>query len=196
MTLLIDRFTGLFGLIVMAFLALLLNWSLVISQPKIQSLAFAVTALFTLTVFFYGIVLYPFAEGNDPFIKLFNKLPKSALFLKIYKTFKSFQHHKKTLFTTLLVSIGVHTLVALIFVSIAQLMGVHNMTVATQMFIMPIGLITIAIPIAPGGVGVGHVAFDSLYSLVGISGGADIFNLYVILQLAGLSTWGSRLFCL
>ena len=49
---------------------------------------------------------------------------------------------------------------------------------------MPIGLITIAIPIAPGGIGIGHVAFESLYQLAGLSGGADIFNLYIIVQLA------------
>ena len=58
------------------------------------------------------------------------------------------------------------------------------MEIATQFFLMPIGLITIAIPISPGGIGIGHVAFESLYSLAGYSGGADIFNLFVIIQLS------------
>jgi hypothetical protein len=49
---------------------------------------------------------------------------------------------------------------------------------------MPIGLITTAIPLAPGGIGIGHVAFESLYQLVGVSGGADIFNIYIIVQLS------------
>ena len=53
----------------------------------------------------------------------------------------------------------------------------------TQLFLMPIGLITTAIPLAPGGIGIGHVAFESLYQLVGVAGGADIFNMYII-QLA------------
>ena len=48
---------------------------------------------------------------------------------------------------------------------------------------MPIGLITVAIPIAPGGIGIGHMAFETLYQLAGLSGGADIFNLYIIVVL-------------
>ncbi len=184
MTLLIDRFTGLFGLIVMAFIALLINWPLLISQPRLHPLAYAVSVLFLGIVIFYGIVFFPFKEGKDPFIKVLTILPKNKFSLKIYTTFKSYQNHKKTLLNTLLLSIVIHTSVAFVFVLITGMMGINNMEVATQMFIMPIGLITVAIPIAPGGVGVGHVAFDSLYAIVGIMGGADVFNLYIILQLA------------
>ena len=62
-------------------------------------------------------------------------------------------------------------------------MGLKEMELATQFFLMPIGLITVAIPLAPGGIGIGHAAFESLYQLAGFSGGADIFNLFVIVQL-------------
>ena len=75
-------------------------------------------------------------------------------------------------------------MVALLFFEIAQMMGISGMELATQFFIMPIGLITIALPVAPGGIGIGHAAFESLYQLVGLSGGADVFNLYIIVQLA------------
>ena len=74
--------------------------------------------------------------------------------------------------------------VGFLFFQVAQMIGVSDLNLATQFFIMPIGLITIALPIAPGGVGVGHVAFESLYQFVGVSGGADIFNLFVIIQLS------------
>jgi hypothetical protein len=62
-------------------------------------------------------------------------------------------------------------------------MGIEEMDLATQFFLMPIGLITVAIPLAPGGIGIGHAAFESLYQLAGFSGGADIFNLFIIVQL-------------
>ena len=64
------------------------------------------------------------------------------------------------------------------------MIGVKELSLATQFFIMPIGLIVVALPIAPGGVGVGHLAFGELYRYVGISEGADIFNLFIIIQLA------------
>ena len=183
MTLLIDRFVGLFGLIVMAFLALVFNLELILSQENMHSLAWMIVTLFVLTMLFYFIVMFPFKEGRDPFIRLFNRLPASKLTIKVYSAFKRFQHQKKTLLLTLVLAIGIHSLIALIFFQVAHLIGVKEMNLATQFFLMPIGLITVAIPIAPGGIGIGHVAFESLYQLAGLSGGADIFNLFIIVQL-------------
>ena len=183
MTLLIDRFVGLFGLIVMAFLALVLNLELILSQEHLHSLAWMITVLFGGTVVFYTIALFSFKEGRDPFIRLFQRLPATKISLKVYSAFKSYQHQKTTLLLTLLLAIGIHTLIALLFFQVAQLMGIEEMDLATQFFLMPIGLITVAIPLAPGGIGIGHAAFESLYQLAGFSGGADIFNLYIIVQL-------------
>ncbi len=183
MTLLIDRFVGLFGLIVMAFLALVLNLELILSQERLHSLAWMITVLFGGTVVFYTIALFSFKEGRDPFIRLFQRLPAKKISLKVYSAFKSYQHQKTTLLLTLLLAIGIHTLIALLFFQVAQLMGIEKMDLATQFFLMPIGLITVAIPLAPGGIGIGHAAFESLYQLAGFSGGADIFNLFIIVQL-------------
>ena len=133
---------------------------------------------------FYIITLYPFKEDRDPFLRLFQSLPASKFSVKVYSAFKSYQHQKTTLFLTLILSICLHTLIALIFFQVAHLMGIKEMELATQFFLMPIGLITVAIPISPGGIGIGHVAFESLYQLAGLSGGADIFNLFIIVQLA------------
>jgi uncharacterized protein (TIRG00374 family) len=183
MTLLIDRFVGLFGLIVMAFLALVLNLELILSQERLHSLAWMITVLFGGTVVFYTIALFSFKEGRDPFIRLFQRLPAKKISLKVYSAFKSYQHQKTTLLLTLLLAIVIHTLIALLFFQVAQLMGIEEMDLATQFFLMPIGLITVAIPLAPGGIGIGHAAFESLYQLAGFSGGADIFNLFIIVQL-------------
>ena len=73
MTLLIDRFVGLFGLIVMAFFALVFNFELILSQERLHSLAWIIVALFGGTVLFYSIVLFPFKEGRDPFLRLFQR---------------------------------------------------------------------------------------------------------------------------
>lgn len=183
-TLLIDRFVGLFGLIVMAFFALLFNLNFIFSQSALIPLAWTITGLFLSTILFYTIVIFPFKEGKDPFILMLNKLPGNKLMVKVYLAFKSFQHQKPTLVLTLLMSMILHISVAFLFFQIARMMGVKELSLTTQFFIMPIGLITIALPIAPGGVGVGHLAFGELYRYVGISEGADIFNLYVIIQLS------------
>jgi len=39
------------------------------------------------------------------------------------------------------------------------------------------------LPISPAGLGVGHVAFDRLFSMIGLHDGATVFNVYLIGQL-------------
>jgi glycosyltransferase 2 family protein len=184
MTLLIDRVIGLFGLIIMAFVALIFNWQLIFANPRMQPLALFIIILFVIILFFYTLILFPFRKGHDPFIKLIDFLPKSGFFLKIYTSFKNYQYHWKTLAGTLLISIAIQCLCALLFFQIGRMIGITEINLMTQMFIMPIGLMTMAIPLAPGGIGVGHVAFETLYLLMGVQGGADVFNLYFVIQFA------------
>lgn len=49
--------------------------------------------------------------------------------------------------------------------------------------LVPIGLITIALPLSPAGLGVGHVAFEFLFSRHGIPDGASLFNLFYLVQI-------------
>lgn len=49
---------------------------------------------------------------------------------------------------------------------------------ATLFMFIPIGLISMAIPISPAGLGVGHLVFEGLFKIVGVSGGASLFNIF------------------
>jgi uncharacterized protein (TIRG00374 family) len=182
-TLLIDRFTGLFGLIIMAFIGLVIQFSTVLETKALQPIGLFICALFLGVIVFYVIVLFPFKEGKDPIIHILNKLPLKRITLKVYQSFKIYEHHKGTLFFTLIISVLVHTSVASIFFMVTNVGGFSEIALGKQLLVMPIGLISTAIPIAPGGIGVGHVAFQSLYKLVGFQNGADIFNLFIIIQL-------------
>jgi len=53
---------------------------------------------------------------------------------------------------------------------------------AAIMAVVPIGLIVKSMPFSPGGLGTGTVAFAYLFTLVGSRRGADVFNLYLILN--------------
>ncbi len=182
-SLLIDRITGLFGLIAISFFALLMNYKWILENPQTHPLAWTTTLLFLSILVFYILVFIPFEEGKDPIVHLLKKLPFSQQFLKIYTNFKAYQKRWKNLMISLLLAIISHCFFAYIFLIVSSLLGTQHLDLKLQMFIMPIGLISTAIPISPGGIGVGHVAFESLYSIVGISGGANIFNLYIIIQL-------------
>lgn len=182
-TLLIDRFIGLFGLIVMAFFALLLNHNIILQNVALQPMAVLISMLFLATLAFYLIILFPFKERSDPFVSLFKLLPGSKFTVDMYCNFKLYKCTPLILLSTLCISVLIHSVFAYLFLQIAHLIGLWNMKLATQFFIMPVGLISAAIPLAPSGIGIGHAAFESLYNIIGLSGGADIFNVFVIVQL-------------
>jgi glycosyltransferase 2 family protein len=50
--------------------------------------------------------------------------------------------------------------------------------------VYPLGMFTLLAPISYSGFGVGHVAFERLFSLLGMAGGATVFNVYLIGQTA------------
>jgi glycosyltransferase 2 family protein len=48
---------------------------------------------------------------------------------------------------------------------------------------IPLGLMALALPIAPSGLGVGHAIFQKLFQFSGIENGASLFNLFFVLTL-------------
>ena len=48
---------------------------------------------------------------------------------------------------------------------------------------IPLGLMTLALPIAPSGLGVGHAIFQKLFEFAHIDNGASLFNLFFVVTL-------------
>lgn len=68
--------------------------------------------------------------------------------------------------------------------------GIEHLALIHILTIVPMGFVTMHIPLTPNGLGTTHLSFDELFQLFGISSGADIFNyyfiLYATLQITGL----------
>jgi len=54
-----------------------------------------------------------------------------------------------------------------------------DLPLAAYLIVVPLGLMLVAVPIAPAGLGVGQVAFLSLFHFMGTSQGANLFTLYM-----------------
>ncbi|PCI27531.1 MAG: hypothetical protein COB67_08290 [SAR324 cluster bacterium] len=146
-SLLIDRFTGLFGLIIISFGAILLQYDWVLEHPKLYPLVGMILVLFCGTLFFYAIVFIPFKEDRDPIVRLLKKLPFSQALLKLYRNFKGYQKKWKSLLGCLVLAIITHGLFAYLFILVSQLLGVQDLDLILQLIVMPLGMISIAIPI-------------------------------------------------
>lgn len=104
--------------------------------------------------------------------------------LKAYDAFMTYREHPEVLFQSLALSICTHISVVTAVIFCSQALGENQLSLYQYFLLVPVGLITTAIPVAPGGLGVGHVAFQELFKLAGSNHGAEIFTLYVMLQIS------------
>ncbi len=71
------------------------------------------------------------------------------------------------------ISLLAHTLSIIVMMLLADAISVNGS--AWEMCVLiPFGFVANAIPLTPGGLGVGEAAFESLFSLAGLSGGAEV----------------------
>lgn len=89
----------------------------------------------------------------------------------------------RALALAVLISMTWHAGAMVYFTVLTRAISGQDVTFAAIASVFPLGLLTVVVPISPGGLGVGHVAFEKLLAAIGISGGATIFNVYIISQI-------------
>lgn len=182
-SIMMDRVLGLFGLFTLGGLMLLLNLNLLSQNPGIRHLGGVILGLMGGATIFLWLVGRKY-RSKDPIVGV---LEKNALIghklLKIYETFRRYQDHQKYVWLCWGLSIVIQGITLLYFILIATFInGPIDPTLIAVVF--PVGILATALPLAPGGLGVGHVAFDKLFLMVGLANGATIFNVYVLNYLA------------
>ena len=177
----IDRIIGLCGLLFVAGITSFFNYdSLSSLSLEVKTLIHFNFLLFIGSVCFVAGLVMPIKIQNS-ILNLCNKLPKVGD--RIKKTLEQawlLGKYKKTTFICLFLSM------------LCQFLSITSIWILTKPFypapvplslllgVIPIALISIAIPISPAGAGVGPFIFEKLFNALGISNGASLFNLHFI----------------
>jgi uncharacterized protein (TIRG00374 family) len=80
-------------------------------------------------------------------------------------------------------SVLMHAVYIALFVTLGREVAPVSLAPLDVSVIYPIGMLTSILPLAPGGIGVGHAAFASLFALFGVARGADVFNAFIVGQM-------------
>ena len=185
MTALIDRILGLVGLIFLTGIFTIINYEDMITlSPKMKTLLPFNALLFLGSLFFLVSLFLP-ENIQSSIHSLLKKIPIiGEKIATILEQVWSIGKQKKAIFLGLGIS------------CIVQFSGIFTFWLVTEPFLttkvpigqfftfIPIGMISIAVPISPAGLGVGHVIFDKLFQLVNIKGGASLFNLYFVITVS------------
>jgi uncharacterized protein (TIRG00374 family) len=168
---------------------------LVSSHP--QEIEFLLNFLYIfviLNVFLYVIRNQIMSVLKPLFEKAYN-LSRLQILQKRFDNFKqyhfTFLEEKKNFFWVVLLSLVIQILNTVSFLLIIYTINTDiDQNMLNLIYVVPLGIIAMTLPISISGLGVGHLAFSKLLGMFGIMNGADIFTIYFaysyIFNLVGL----------
>jgi uncharacterized protein (TIRG00374 family) len=181
----VERLVGLGGLVLVATFVGILRGPLLWQTPQLRQLAMAVgflgvctlvgPALFVLGMRRAGDRLEAWTSGTTVIAKLAGRLVAAARLLSA---------GPKQLVIALSLSMAAHAGTMTFFTVLTRVITEQDVPFSSVATVFPLGILTMILPISPAGLGVGHVAFDRLFSMIGLHDGATVFNVYLIGQLA------------
>jgi uncharacterized protein (TIRG00374 family) len=181
----VERLVGLAALVLVACLVGIVRGPLLWQTPELRQLAMAVAflgvctvvgpALFVLFMRRAGDRLEAWTSGTTAIAKLAGRLVAAARLLSA---------GPKQLVIALGFSMLTHAGTMTFFLMLARAITEVDVPFSSIATVFPLGVLTMILPIAPAGLGVGHVAFERLFAMIGLHDGATVFNVYLIGQLA------------
>jgi len=171
----VDRLMGVASLVVVAFGVVVLRGRAALAVPQLREIAIAVAILFALAVGAPLIVILVLRRSRAT-------VAPTGIVGRLVAAARLVATRPKVLVTALGLAITLHLSGLALFALLTDAIGAQAAPLASVATTYPLGMLTMMIPISYAGIGVGHVAFDRLFALVGLTGGATVFNVFLIGQ--------------
>lgn len=189
---LVERVLGLSGLIFIAAVSVSLRFSALYQRVPVLVIMVYLLALGVVCAVGVAILAGRWAEKShidvtQPAVGIVAKIQR--IVIEVGRALLAYSRAPINLVLGLLLSVSMHSIFAVLFVILAQRVAPSALSVLDITALFPIGMLTTVLPLAPGGIGVGHAAFDKLFALFGATGGADVCNVFLVAQL-GLNLLG------
>lgn len=182
-SILIDRVMGLSGLILLVGISsLIFGQTIIANAPAMKSLLNINYVLMGVVLISFLIFFFLHHLIRNVFVKL-KSICLSRIFEKVISLWDDLILIKSHMLKAIGISILVQFLSVLIFWSLIRPFVNDHMNFVQALAFIPIGLMTLALPVAPSGLGVGHAIFQKLFELSGIENGASLFNLFFVVAL-------------
>ena len=157
-----DRIIALIGLITIALLFTVLNWSRMRSEPWLAALAIGVFVAFT-TAAVVSCIVFITPAATDRLIKHLDYWPRLAsLMVHLRSIALMLRNHPRTLLGCLAIAMLVQLLAVAGVLVIARALGIGQLTFVDYAFAVPLTVLVNTVPISPNGLGVGEAAFDQI----------------------------------
>jgi uncharacterized protein (TIRG00374 family) len=199
-TVVLDRFVGLLGLLVLSSVSFAMNRRLVLETRVLLRLYGAIgIAAVAGFAFLVGAICLS-APASSMLHRLAPRVPILRPFVRFAEAVVAYRDAPLAILVALLLSLLGHLAICAAFALIVRIMGVRAMSGATLFAAVPVALIGTMIPLTPASIGVGQIAFFTLFQLTSGRGsdGANAFTLYqcvyLVVSLTGFAFYlGTKL---
>lgn len=171
-----DRFIGLLVLVVITFVAVLLNYSQIQSKPELKILGNMVIMGFGVAFVF---CLFFFLKKNNSQNK-----EKSSFFPSFFQNmimaFWCYRNSLDKIFWASIITVINFLINITLYYGAVRALGENELYISQYFFLIPLGMFATAIPIAPAGLGIGQGVFLKLFEWTygrPVTIGADMITL-------------------
>jgi uncharacterized protein (TIRG00374 family) len=185
-SIMMDRVVGLIGLLFLSAAVVLANVTEILRIPAMRALGGLAVASFAVGV--VGLFAALFAGGR---LSEWSFLPR--ILRDVFSALHEYRRKSDVVRNSLALSVLNQALTCFAFYLALRATGVTDLRMSQFFLIVPLGLVTCAVPISPAGIGVGQAAFYTLFQIVApayASAGTDAFTIFqamsILLGLSGL----------
>lgn len=185
---LLDRAAGMFGLVL---------WPLLAAPffPRLLD-SFVLSALLWAATIVLVAMILGLLVASSPRVKhirvvswALQNLPLGMQGARVLDTLREYRGHTGSLLAALGISLLAHTLTVVVILLIAQATNPSGFAWEIS-FLVPLGFLANTLPLTPGGLGVGEAAFNRLFAIAGLTGGAELLLgwrlLTILIGMSGL----------
>jgi hypothetical protein len=182
-TILIDRIMGLAALILMVGTTSLLFSRHILTEAPAMEPLLRMNYILSACVICGGLLFSFCHHWFRAFLVKCESTFLPAVWSKVIGLWDDLVMIRPQMLKALAISFVVQVLAVMMFWSLIQPFVSGHMDFIQAMTFIPIGNVTLALPVAPSGLGVGHAIFQKLFEFSGINNGASLFNLYFVVTL-------------
>lgn len=163
-TVVFDRLIGLFTMVLFALVTCLVEYEILLRHPALKSFFLLLGGLFAAFLLFFWLVWSRSTSHlRDAFLV---RLERIRWMHQVLSRLNQFQLRRRPFAKIVALSLLSQSFSLLFFISIAPFLGESAIPLSVFLFCVPLGFMATAIPISPGGIGVGQAAFLFLFNLV------------------------------
>jgi hypothetical protein len=189
---LVDRVVALAAVLVLVLGLAFPNLELVRSSPILPAVVFTAMSGLAAIAVVVALAWSTALRGSRLYAWMMERMPLRRYVERVADALHAFRDRKAALTVAALISLGGHVGVAATYVVVASVI-LPSVAWPVVGFLSMLGMVANALPLTPGGLGVGEAAFEQLFGLAGASGGAALLVLWRM-SMIPLATVGAGLY--